>query len=438
MHKLIEQAKGRVDQAELYWIRNHEITVTYENYRLQQINENDLSSVALRVILDGRMGSAYGITPDQETLLDDARTSASFGDKATFGFAPAAPYEAVDNYDPACAALTSEQLVEACESVKGRIQRELPDVALRMSCAAETQRLAIATTEGADAETKSTTNYIYFSAPFKGAGMGVGKFAYAMSPTTVEDELVDEFVEWYRWGDKLSTPSTGRLPAIITPQAAFLLGIPLQFGLSGDAVHKKTSPLIGRLGEQILSEKLTILDDALRLGDPLSRPFDDEGVPTRRRPLVDRGVAVEYLLDQRTAAALSSKSTGNGMKSALFGGDTETPPSPWAVRLVIEPGHVSYREMIAGMDEGLLITSGMGFHSGNYPQGQFSVQAVGYHIVGGRVIGRLAKTMVSGNIYEDFKRIGAVSRELLPSVGGLLSSGLAPYVLVDSLQIAGK
>ena len=174
------------------------------------------------------MGSAYGITPDQETLLDDARTSASFGDKATFGFAPAAPYEAVDNYDPACAALTSEQLVEACESVKGRIQRELPDVALRMSCAAETQRLAIATTEGADAETKSTTNYIYFSAPFKGAGMGVGKFAYAMSPTTVEDELIDEFVRVVPLGrqavNAVHRPDFRRSSP---RKAAFLLGIPL-------------------------------------------------------------------------------------------------------------------------------------------------------------------------------------------------------------------
>ena len=80
----------------------------------------------------------------------------------------------------------------------------------------------------------------------------------------------------------------------------------------------------------------------------------------------------------------------------------------------------------------------MGFHSGNYPQGQFAVQAVGYHIVDGHVAGRLDKTMISGNIYEDLRRVDAVSRERRRSIVGLMSAGMEPYLLVDSLQVAGK
>ena len=105
-------------------------------------------------------------------------------------------------------------------------------------------------------------------------------------------------------------------------------------------------------------------------------------------------------------------------------------------RFVVEPGEVSYRDLIADLDKGLLITHGLGFHSGNYPQGQFSVQAVGYHIVNGKVVGRLIKTMISANIYEDFKNVRALSSEHRAGMMGLLG-GITPYILVDAIQVAG-
>lgn len=165
------------------------------------------------------------------------------------------------------------------------------------------------------------------------------------------------------------------------------------------------------------------------------RPFDDEGIPCCRRAIVDRGVLNGYFLDQRTAAALGETSTGNAVKRELFDGGTETKPSPWPIRLSVSPGRIPYRNMIAEIEEGLLVYFGMGFHSGNYPQGQFAVQAVGFHIVNGSVVGRLDNTMISTNIYEDFKAIRGVSAERGPAVGFL--DVVAPYVLVDSMQVAG-
>ena len=126
MHALIEGAKGSVDQAELYWRRRHTINVLYQNYRLQQVEENDLSSVALRVIDDGRFGSTYGVFPDHGDLLNDARTAARYGDPATFSFAPAASYPDVRTYDERTAELTSQDLIDLCESVKGESTRNSP------------------------------------------------------------------------------------------------------------------------------------------------------------------------------------------------------------------------------------------------------------------------------------------------------------------------
>jgi PmbA protein len=429
MHTLIETANNKVDQAELYWQRQHVVSVRYENYRLQQITENDLSSVALRAIVDGKMGSTFGVSPDQHALLDEARRAAAYGDQATFSFAPSAVYPRVANNDQAAAALRSDDLVALCESVKERVLRLRPDVALFVVASSTATRLVIETTQGAKAENESTAVSLRFGAPIREAGTGVYKSASSVSPLTPPDELIAEFDEWYGWTESASTPSTGRLPTIFAPEAAHLYLLPLWAGLDGDAIDKGTSPLLHRIGEAVLSEKLTIVDDPLRTEDPRARPFDDEGVPCQRRVLVDKGVLQGYLLDQRTA--------GNAAKRELFSGGTETSPNPWPMNITVEPGECSYRDMIADLDEGLLITAGLGFHSGNYPQGQFSVQAVGFHIRGGKVVGRLEKTMVSGDIYEDLRAVTAVSREHKLLSSFLLSGGPVPYVCVDSLQVAG-
>jgi len=438
MHALIETAKGTMDQAELHWRRRHTISVLYQNYRLQQVEENDLSSVALRVIDDGRLGSAYGVFPDHGDPLDDARTAARYGDPATFTFAPAASYPNVRTHDERTADLTSRDLIDLCESVKGRIHKELPDIPLIIRCQAEVSRLLVESTEGAAGELRATGFGIGFSAPFRGVGTRVIKGQRSISPLDVDEALVDEFIEWYRWGDKTSTPSTGRLPVILAPEAAFLVLLPLLMGVSGDLVSKKTSPLLDRIGQPIFSEKITVIDDALLDGDPNARPFDDEGVPCGTHMIVENGVLKDYIVDLRSGAALNRPSTGHGFKAALFGGGTETSPTPWLANPIIEAGDETWQDLVTGLKEGLLITNGMGFHSGNYPQGQFAVQAVGYHIVDGKVVGRLDKTMISGNIYEDLRSVRAVSRERRRAAAGLLAAGVAPYILVDSLQVAGS
>lgn len=435
MHRLIEQAKTTVDQAELYWKRLQTISVEYENTRLQQITETDLSSVALRVIDDGKMGSTFAVSPDHEGLAAQAKAAAAYGDPATFAFAPAADYPSVDAFSAETDALTSEDLVGLCESVKTGITALRDDLPFFISAETESEELTIETTEGAEAHGKANRVFLGFGAPIKGAGMSVFKSASSVSPLIRPDELIAEFAEWYGWTEKTSTPATGRLPVIFAPGASFLYLLPLWAGVEGNAIEKKTSPLLDRIGEQIFSEQLSVIDDPLDPVDPGCRPFDDEGVPCRRRAIVEGGVLKGYLLDLRTAAALGKTSTGNAVKRALFGGGTETKPNPWPINLAVEPGDVPYRDMIAGLEEGLLVYYGMGFHSGNYPQGKFAVQAIGYHIKGGKVIGRLDKTMISCDVYEDFKHVRAVSSERGRPLSFL--GGPAPYVLVDSLQVAG-
>jgi len=168
------------------------------------------------------------------------------------------------------------------------IAEERPEIPLFIVAGATKRDLVVETTAGAAGRDTSTRVTLGFGAPIK-----------SVSPLDLDPALIDEFLEWYGWTENKSTPKTGRLPIILAPEAAYLFLLPLAAGLSGEAVEKGTSPLIDKIGERIVSERLTVIDDPLRDGDPGSRPFDDEGVPCRRRPLLDAGVLTDYLTDLR-------------------------------------------------------------------------------------------------------------------------------------------
>jgi len=78
----------------------------------------------------------------------------------------------------------------------------------------------------------------------------------------------------------------------------------------------------------------------------------------------------------------------------------------------------------------------MGLHSSNLLQGQYAVQALGFHIRNGRPVGYLERTMLSGNVFQDFLNLRAISSEREPTRQEMLSvAGLAPYILLDSAQV---
>lgn len=438
MNDLIRYARRQVDEAEVYWRRTQDTTVLYEDRRLQQISRNHLSSVAVRVICRGRFGQSFGETPDRTAIVDEAKTASQYGDPASHRFAEPQVYESLPEADRRLMAATSEDLVSLCENIKREIASCRSDLPLRVRARTSTEKLLIETTEGAQAESETAGLHLAFGAPIEGAGTSVYKSQSAVRPFAAPLGLIREFLTWYEWTEHASTPSTGRLPVILAPEAAFLYVLPLCFGLNGAAVAQETSPIFNRINEPILSERLTILDAPYLRESPFSRTFDDEAVSCRQRPLVEEGMLRGFLLDLESASRLRRPSTGNGFKRQLFGGGTEVAASPWPCHIQVQPGAEPIEQMIARQDEALLVTGGLGFHSGNYSQGQFAVQALGFHIRHGRVVGRLEGTMISGNIYADLLDIEALSCETRDITAGMGPAIESPYVLVESLAVAGR
>lgn len=426
MRNLLAEARRRVSAAEVYWSTREPISVRFQSGQPIAVLQDNVDLSAVRVIRDGKMGMACGSRPDA-SLLMAAEQAADAGAEAVMEFSSSDP---LPSEDTTSAVPDAEDLVQLAREVQRTILSERPGLALIVHATCHRERLRIATSEGFEGEQRSQYITLHVGAPFFEAGSSVSKTHILCDLNTDVDALADEFLSWYTWGDRVSSPPPGRWPVLLAPEAAFLLTMPLCAGLSGETLHQRTSPLEHKLGEGILCRNITLQDNPLKPGDPLGRRFDDEGTLCRQRTLVDTGMLKGYLLDRRTAKLLGEAPTGNGFKRALFGGGPWAVPTPWPGRLTLDGGSLPWKDLLEQMDQGLLLYGGMGFHSGNYLQGSFSVQALGYHVANGKVQGRLHGVMVAGNIYEHFHNV-SVSREVVP-----LQGHVSPYIWVPELQVA--
>jgi PmbA protein len=184
-----------------------------------------------------------------------------------------------------------------------------------------------------------------------------------------------------------------------------------------------------KIGKQVFDKNFSLRDDPTVAYRPASRPSDDEGVPSRRTPLINKGVVKGFLYDLQTAALAGKKSTGNGNRNR--GGL----PAPAPSALVITPGKTTFDEMVQDIKEGLIVEQLMGAEQGNILGGDFSGNVLlGFKIENGKIVGRVKDTMVSGNVYQILKDIAAIGSETR-WVGGFLQT---PPFYCKGLSVSSK
>jgi PmbA protein len=176
---------------------------------------------------------------------------------------------------------------------------------------------------------------------------------------------------------------------------------------------------------------VTLIDHPHRMRHHNTALFDHEGVPTQVFPLFERGVFTGFISDLRHAKKLGRRSTGHGYKATMWGGGIGTPVQPSLQHLMFQPGDTPHGEMVESMDEGIILHFPNSPHSGNIPQGDFSVNiGLGYYVKDGKVVGRVEDCMVSGNIYKLFSNLDAVSAEL--------DDDGIPHLLFRNVSVAGS
>ena len=219
--------------------------------------------------------------------------------------------------------------------------------------------------------------------------------------------------------------ATQQVPIVFSPEAARTLLGHLFEAASGDAIWRSASFLAGRLGETIAASALTIVDDHTLVlpngtGGFGSRPFDGDGLPTRRTAVVDHGVLRTWLLNVYAARKLGLRSTGNATGGGIGAGN-----------LFLLPGEASPDAMIRGVKRGLYVTGVMGFGV-NLVTGDYSRGASGLWIEDGELTHAVEEITIAGNLSEIFRNVVAVGNDL-----EFRGSVVSPTLCVEGMTIAG-
>ncbi|MBW2330395.1 MAG: TldD/PmbA family protein, partial [Deltaproteobacteria bacterium] len=176
------------------------------------------------------------------------------------------------------------------------------------------------------------------------------------------------------------------------------------------------------LGEKIADEAFSVTDNPLLDYANSSGKYDSEGVPHQVTPLIERGVARNFLYDLDTAGRAGATSTGNGVGCK-------------PTNLVIKEGDTPYEEMVKNTKEGLLVHNVLGLGQGNPISGEFSVNVqLGYKIDKGEIVGRVKDVMLAGNTYEALKNIAAIGDKAEWAGGSLLT----PPIQIAMLSVVAK
>ena len=220
--------------------------------------------------------------------------------------------------------------------------------------------------------------------------------------------------------------ATCRVPVIFDQETAGSLLGNLCSAVSGYSLYKGASFLVGQLGKRLGPETLTVYDDGRMRGGLGSRPFDGEGVPTRRTAVVDRGMLTSYLLDTYSGKKLGLTTTGNASRGV---GDS---PSVGPSNLYLQPGTLSPAEIIRSVPNGLYVTELIGFGV-NLVTGDYSRGAAGFWIENGELAYPAEEITIAGNLKTMFGAIELIGNDL--EFRGRIAS---PTVKITEMMVAGS
>jgi PmbA protein len=219
---------------------------------------------------------------------------------------------------------------------------------------------------------------------------------------------------------------TQKVPVIFEPLTARSLVGNIFETIEGDAVYRKASFLAGKLGERVASEHVTLIDDGTITGLFGTSPFDDEGVPTRRTVVIEKGVLKSYLLNSYTGRKLNLRTTGNASRS--LAGNAGVGHG----NLFLEPGDRTPEEIIRGIRRGLYVTELLG-QGVNPVTGDYSRGAAGLWIENGEFAYPVSEITIAANMQQMLMDIEALGTDL--EFRGSIAS---PTLVIREMTVSGK
>jgi PmbA protein len=435
MEEILKIASKVSDQAEVFFMEHRGTGLSFEDGKPSDVEGAIQTGYALRIIKDGKIGSSYTRNLiDREELVKNALASMVGEVKADFAFPEKRPITNINQYDKKTEDVGFPELMDMSNEMLGFFEGKVKG---QTNCysGAIINRRRIMNTNGADYEEKSTKFYLIPALVFPNTTTSIWRYFESNGPGRPTKKDLQKQLELYTCSLPEVNIGSKKTKVMFMPPAFTGFEWRLNAGAQAKRFLNKTSPLTDKVGQKIMSEKMTIYNDPLDQSVSDACGFDDEGVPTRRLDIVKNGIFQTCFADLDYANKMKMEPTGTGFRHEMWGQDDVTiPPTPYLKHLRIQPGDYKFEEMLAEMDEGVAVLNVIGAHSGNILNGDFSFGLnPGFYVKRGEIIGRIKDAMVAGNMYQLFSNVIGIENQNHEK-----NSIPLPCILFDNVSISGK
>ena len=427
------------DAADVLIGEGTDFSVTVRKGEVETLTDAGSKALGIRVFVGKRTATSYTSDFSADALRRLVEETVAMarvtGEDAAAGLPDEwVPPEAIDLglHDPSPAALPTTERIERA--------RRAEAAALAVSSEITNSQGG---SYGSDEDSVVLANTLGFMGTYRSSSVSLSTVPVAERDGQMERDY------WYTTGrglgDLLSPEEVGRIaaertvrrlgarqvptcevPIVFDPEtAADILGHIFR-ALSGYSVFRNATFLKGRVGETVASPLVTVVDEGRRPRGLGSRPFDGEGLPTRRNVPLEQGVLRHYLCDTYAARKIGARSTGSARRGVSGG------PSVGAANLSFAPGTTPPDEIVAGVERGLYVTDLIGFGvdlvSGDYSQG-----AAGQWIEKGRFVHPVHEVTIAGNLGQMLRDVDAVGDDL-----EFRGSTASPTLRVRRMTVSGS
>ncbi len=423
--------KAGADETEIFCVKGRSITVDAQRDVIDLAKESLVSGIGIRATVKGAVGfsSTNDVERIEEACALAVKSAKVRGSDPQWSGLPekSKPAKVSGIFDKKLANIEIESCIDyTSEMIKGaQSVSSVKPTSGHFVCGSATK--LILNSNGVEIEEEDTIIEASVDTITKEAPLS----------TASEFDMSRKLdIDFYKLGERASIlamrsqngagTQTRDCAVLLEPLAfADILENTLVASLNADNVQKGRSSLIGKMDAAIGAEELSIIDDGTLAGGLGTSSCDDEGTPSRRTSVVKKGVLSSYLYDCYTAGKEKRESTGNAVRASF----TST-PSIGTRNLIIE--HPS-SDIIAEIQDGVIVHTLIGAHTANPISGDFSVEARNSFLIkSGEIASPIKSMMISGNIFDVLNNIDGVGKDVR-KVGNVIT----PTVRVSKMRVVG-
>ena len=427
--------KHGIEEYEVYYTVGEDISAETLKQEVSAFSSGESAKVYFRCLVDGHMGyasSSYFDADELEDLVLRAADNAKIieNNDVVVIFKGSESYAKTTAPEPAA--------IEAAELKKCALDLQKATYAVDSAVVDGTQSIAISfknemylyNSHGLELSNRVGMSGCYVAAVVNKDGEARDNFEFAENIYSDDaKKLPAKAVQGAL--DKIGATEipTGKYNVVIDGTQMRSLLSAFSSAFSAKNALLGMSRLAGKEGQNIAADIVTITDDPMREGCPVQTNFDDEGVATYKKTVVENGVLKTMLYDLTTAIKTGKETTGNGRR----GGNI----APY--NFGICAGSETLDELFAKAGDGIYVTGVKGLHAGaNAITGDFSVESEGFIIKDGKKTGPVKSFTIAGNFFNMLMEIDSLSNEVKWGIPGGFTVFGSPDVLVKNMSIAGK